>query len=397
MNKTTETTKVIQTQGQLTEPLKVAQPQGQPSEPSKAFTTIDAYTLLQQNFPPLQFAVEQILPHGLFILAGSSKIGKSWLSLDICRAVATGDMVWGFSAPQGEVLYLALEDNYRRLYNRLHKIGLMVADEKTTSARKNIISNPEGIANPNVIRLAGFHMTTSAFGITSGLIEQVHHFMAQHPRVKLLVIDTLERVRDTELDKGIYACDYRDMTALREITNQYHLTLLLIHHTRKMNDKDPLNTLSGSTGLTGAVDGVFVLQKEKRIGNKAVLTIVNRDTEDFCFNLEFNKENCTWAFRGTRNENDSKLEESNEDLESAKNEWLCLLVDDFLENEWTGTATELANALNDIDGGSNTCISHLNIKRQLIANTELLLKSGIAVAEWRNESERLIKLSRQAK
>ena len=354
----------------------------------KTFSTVDAYTLLKHNFEPLQFAVDTILPHGLFILAGSSKIGKSWLSLDICRAVATGGRVWDFSSDQGEVLYLALEDNYRRLHNRLKKIGLAAIEEKDTITKESLISNSGNS------QLAGFHMTTAAFGINSGLIEQIHNFMAIHPKVKLLVIDTLECIRDSALDKSIYSCDYRDMIAMREITDKYNLTLLLIHHTRKMHDDDPLNTLSGSTGLSGAVDGVFVLQKEKRISNKAILTIANRDTDEFCFDLEFSRESCKWVFMGNHTDNDSKSKESQEDLQSAKNEWLCLLVDDFLEKSWTGTATELASALNDIDGSGNSGITHLNIKRQLFDNKELLLKNGIEVSGGKSDGMRKIILDR---
>jgi hypothetical protein len=237
-------------------------------------------------------------------------------------------------------------------------------------------------------------MTTSAFGINSGLIEQVHNFMADHPNVKLLVIDTLERIRDTVIDKNIYSYDYRDMMSLREITDKYNLTLLLIHHTRKLNDDDPINMLSGSTGLAGSVDGIFVLQKEKRISNKAILTIANRDTDEYCFNLEFNRENCRWIFKGERSDEKAPVKETNEESKVAKSEWLCLLIDDFLEKSWTGTATELSNALNDIDGGGNSGITHLNIKRQLNDNSELLKKSGIVVGEERTDSRRLIKLNR---
>ena len=81
----------------------------------KTFTIIDGNTLMEQEYEPLQFAVEKILPHGLFILAGSGKIGKSWLSLDLCVNVATGGKLWEFSSEPGDVLYLALEDNYPRL------------------------------------------------------------------------------------------------------------------------------------------------------------------------------------------------------------------------------------------------------------------------------------------
>jgi RecA-family ATPase len=88
----------------------------------KTFDIIDGNTLLEREYEPLQFAVEKILPHGLFILAGSGKIGKSWLSLDLCVNVATGGRLWDFSSERGGVLYLALEDGYPRLQDRLNKI-----------------------------------------------------------------------------------------------------------------------------------------------------------------------------------------------------------------------------------------------------------------------------------
>ena len=88
----------------------------------KSFDIIDGNTLMAQEYEPLQFAVEKILPHGLFILAGNGKIGKSWLFLDLCVNVATGSKLWDFSSEQGDVLYLALEDNYPRLQDRLKRI-----------------------------------------------------------------------------------------------------------------------------------------------------------------------------------------------------------------------------------------------------------------------------------
>ena len=92
------------------------------------FEIIDGNTLMAQEYEPLQFAIEKILPHGLFIMAGSGKIGKSWLSLDICVSVATGGSLWEFNAVQGTALYLALEDNYRRLQDRLDKIDAKTLD-----------------------------------------------------------------------------------------------------------------------------------------------------------------------------------------------------------------------------------------------------------------------------
>jgi RecA-family ATPase len=120
----------------------------------KTFEIIDGNTLMAREYEPLRFAMEKILPHGVFILAGSGKIGKSWLSLDLCVSVATGGKLWEFSSEQGDVLYLALEDNYPRLQDRLNKIR---ADSVDISRLK---------------------LTTAAFGIGSGLLEQTHNHLA---------------------------------------------------------------------------------------------------------------------------------------------------------------------------------------------------------------------------
>ena len=303
-------------------------PKTLPAE-QKTFSTINATTLMAQEFEPLQFAVDKILPHGLFILAGSGKIGKSWLALDICIAVSSGGKLWDFTAEQGEVLYLALEDNHQRLQSRLAKI------------------------EANNVDISKLYLTTTSFGISTGMLEQTQNFLEVHPNTRMIIVDTLERIRDTDQDKSMYSCDYRDMTKLREITDKYKLTLLLIHHTRKMYDPDPLNTLSGSTGLVGSVDGVFVLEKEKRTSTEAKLTIANRDTEGFCFKLNFDGDVCKWSFVGNAI-----------DLAGEKDEWLCLLVDDFLQQDsWNGTATELSDALKRIDPEAD--ITKLNIKKQL--------------------------------
>ena len=326
----------------------------------KTFNTINAATLMAQEFEPLQFAVDKILPHGLFILAGSGKIGKSWLALDICTAVSSGGNLWGFATEQGEVLYLALEDNHQRLQSRLTKIE---ADD---------------------VDISKLYLTTTSFGISTGLLEQTQNFLAAHPDTKMIIVDTLERIRDTELDKSMYSCDYRDMTKLREITDKHKLTLLLIHHTRKMYDPDPLNTLSGSTGLVGSVDGVFVLEKARRTGTDAKLTIANRDTEDFCFKLKFDGEVCKWSFVG-----------STDELAEERDEWLCLLVDDFLQQDsWSGTATELSDALKKIDPEAD--VTKLNIKKQL-RNCIPSLKKDFSIdidLDGRDSKRRAIVLTR---
>lgn len=323
----------------------------------KIFTTIDGGTLMSLEFEPMQFAIEKILPHGLFIMAGSGKIGKSWLSLEIAAAVASGGMLWEFNAEHGEALYLALEDNYPRLQSRLKIMESESAD---------------------ITRL---HLATASHGIANGLIEQTHNFLAEHPDTRLIIIDTLECIRDTGYDKNMYSCDYRDMTKLREITDRHNLTLLLIHHTRKMFDPDPLNTLSGSTGLVGSVDGIFVLEKETRTGNKGKLTIANRDTEGYCFKLEFDPEKCKWLL----------IEKNAAESEAEEN--ICVLIDDFLQESWQGTPTQLCGEGKKLDGNSGFTPS--TITKELKNNTGLFKKKyGIEITFDRKRDGRLITLMR---
>jgi hypothetical protein len=276
--------------------------------------------------------------------------------------VATGGKLWEFSSEQGDVLYLALEDNYPRLQDRLNKI------------------------KANSVDISRLKLSTAAFGISSGLLEQTHNHLAEYPDTKLIVIDTLERVRDTEFDKNIYACDYRDMTALRSITDKHRLTLLLIHHTRKLKDDDPLNTLSGSMGLVGSVDGVFVLEKDTRTGPDAKLTIANRDTEGFRFKLRFDPEHCKWLFIG----NDGGQPEENPD---EKAEWLLLLVDEFLQDTWSGTATELCDALKAVDPEAD--VEKLTISRRLKSSIGLFKKNNIIIDLDRDRKSRTITITRQ--
>jgi hypothetical protein len=318
----------------------------------KTFTTIDGNTLMMQKYEPLRYCIEKILPHGLFIMAGSGKIGKSWLALDIGAAVATGGKLWEFNAGRGDVLYLALEDNHARLQARLK------------------------IMETENMDMSHLHIATSSLGITGGLLEQTENFLTKNPETRLIIIDTLERIRDGSFDKTMYSYDYRDMTTLRKITDKYKLTLLLVHHTRKASDADPLNTLSGSTGLVGAADGVFVLEKETRTGSTARLTIANRDTEGFSFDLEFDAARCRWQ----------RIDDEDEPI--------CAIIDDFLRAaEWSGTATELSELLNYINGDAT--VTPLTVTRHLKSNAEIIrTKYNITVTFDRKRDGRYITLMR---
>lgn len=136
----------------------------------KQLQTIDADTLLSTPLPVTKFIVEGLLPEGLHILAGSPKVGKSWRALWICFQVSKGEPVWGLTTTAGTVLYLCLEDSYTRIQNRLFQL--------TDDA-------------PNTL-----HFANLSGSIGDGLENQISSFLSEHTDTNLIVIDTLQKIRD---------------------------------------------------------------------------------------------------------------------------------------------------------------------------------------------------------
>ena len=80
--------------------------------------------------------------------------------------------------------------------------------------------------------------------------------------LKIIVIDTLQKIR--EATENSYGSDYKELSVLKILADKLGIVILLVHHTRKCSDSDPFNMISGSTGLSGCVDGSMVLVETKR-------------------------------------------------------------------------------------------------------------------------------------
>ena len=230
--------------------------------------TITAEDLQNRTYDPTPFLVDELIPEGLHILAGAPKIGKSWLALWLCLCVAQGQPLWYFATTQGEVLYLSLEDSFQRIQTRLFDL--------TEDAPPTL------------------HFAIMADMLKHGLEQQIEQFLMEHPTTKLVVIDTLQRVRSAGGDGNLYANDYQDIGLLKKLADKRHIAILLLHHLRKLHDDDPMNMISGSTGLSGAADSTFVLQKSSRLANIASLHCTGRDIPDRTLKLEFGEEDHIW-------------------------------------------------------------------------------------------------------
>jgi hypothetical protein len=219
---------------------------------------LSAEALGQQHFPPMSWVVPGILPEGLAILAGKPKFGKSFLALDLAIAIATGGMALRhIQCEAGDVLYLALEDGRRRIRDRLK---LLV---------------PFGEDMPSHL-----FFETAAMRLRSGLERQIDDWLDLHPGARCVIIDTYARVKPEGSGRGsAYDDDAASLAPLHELAlGRPGLSVVVIHHTRKLESDDAFETISGTHGLTGIADSLLVLGSH---GTGAKLAGQGRDMEGF--------------------------------------------------------------------------------------------------------------------
>lgn len=326
--------------------------------------TIDAETLLSQPMHQVPFLVDDLLAPGLYILAGAPKVGKSWLALWLCTRIASGKPVWKFAVRSSTVLYLCLEDNQQRIQNRLSE---MVGSEPDDFSSLHFSTEAQTLTAPEK-------------GVDTGLLKQLHEFVAVHSDTRLIVIDTLQKVR-TAADVS-YGCDYNDLSLLKSFADRYRLTILVIHHLRKMKDDDPLNRISGTTGIAGAADGTLVLIRSKRSESGAVLHCTGRDIQTRELTLEFNQDGHVWELRS-----DSAVDDpvpSEEVLEH-------LLVWLREAGSFSGTAEELSATLRQRCG---VLYPGNVLTRKMRSCAEELERYGFVCRFRRTHDRRLIELER---
>jgi hypothetical protein len=240
------------------------------------FTALDLQRMI---FPPIKYVVTGYIVEGLTLLAGRPKRGKSWLLLHAAVAVARGGYTLGdVQCAQGEVLYAALEDNKRRLQRRLTKLLPGTAQEW-----------PERL-----------HFETEMPRLKDGGLDMVRRWIEQAKEPRLVIIDTLQKVRDAKaVDQNGYEADYAAVSELKALADGYSVAIVLVHHQRKMDAEDPIDTVSGTTGLTGAVDTVLVLNNA---GQGMTLYGRGRDIEEIEKAVTFDKDLCIWRIEGEARE-----------------------------------------------------------------------------------------------
>ena len=288
--------------------------------------TVTLDELMDNVFEVKSAVIENLLYTGAYILAGAPKIGKSFLVAQIAHHVSTGQDLWGYKVHQGTVLYLALEDDESRLQRRMFR---MFGVEGTSS----------------------LHFATNAKMIGSGLDEQLEKFVREHRDTKLIIVDTLQKVREMVSDNYSYSSDYEVIGKLKQFADRHGVCILIVHHTRKQPAGDSFEKISGTTGLSGCADGALIMQK-KRTDGKATLEISGRNQPDQRLYLIKNQERLVWLL-------DHAEKELWKQPPDPVLEAVAKMVSD--ENrEWEGSPTELAEALR-LDMAVNRFTKHLNV------------------------------------
>lgn len=316
--------------------------------------TVSMDELYETVYPSQEPLIDGLLYPGTYLFVGAPKLGKSFLMAQLAYHISTGLPLWNFPVKQGEVLYLALEDTYKRLQIRLFRMF-------GVDSAKNL------------------HLSISAKQLGNGLEDQLQKFTEEHVRTNLIIIDTLQKVREFGGDSYSYANDYEIITRLKRFADETGICLLLVHHTRKQQANDQFDMISGTNGLLGAADGAFLLQKKKRTSNEATLDISGRDQPDQRLYLKRDPETLAWILE--KAETELWREPPDPILEAVAS------VVTEVQPVWNGSPTELVDQLG-LDMKPNALTLRLNVKAG-----RLLHEHGIRYESSRNHSGRNIRLT----
>lgn len=314
----------------------------------KTVTMQELYQDIYSKKPPV---IEGLLYQGTYLFVGSPKIGKSFFMAQLAYNVSTGTPLWDYPVKKGTVLYLALEDDYRRLQERMYR---MFGTDSTENLYFSVSSKPLG----------------------NGLTDQLSGFIREHPDTTLVIIDTLQKIREVDSDSYSYAKDYEIINQLKQFSDSWGICMLLVHHTRKQKSSDNFDMISGTNGLLGCADGAFMLYKETRTSNKATLEISGRDQQDQKIHLIRDEEKLCWNF-----------EKAETELWKEPPEPLLECIANLVTEEnptWQGTATELIEKLG-LDMKPNVVSLKLNVNAGRLMNDY-----SIRYTNKRNHSGRMI-------
>lgn len=310
---------------------------------------------MENCYVPRRPIVRGMIYAGAYLFAGAPKVGKSFFMAQLAYHVSTGQQLWGYEVKKCTVLYLALEDDEKRIQQRMFQMfGTELAPDN-------------------------LYFSTKVNLLADGLENSLAQFLQEHSDTGLIIIDTLQKIRGRENDAISYAKDYDAVTQLKDFADTNDVCVILVHHTRKQFSDDPFDMISGTNGLAGAVDCSIVMSKEKRTSDHATLQFTGRDQTDQKITVKRDAERLTWLFESAETE-----------LWKEKPEPVLEMIAKYVTQEsrvWCGTPSELAEKI-ETDLQPNALSTMLNVRAGRLKD-----EYGIAYEKGRNHGGRFIKLT----
>jgi hypothetical protein len=286
----------------------------------KSLRIMSAPELHRAELPPTEYLIDKFLPVGTSILGGSPKGGKSWFVYYAGLMIARGEPFLERKTTQAGVLYLSFEDKFIRLQERMFKL---------------LDNSPPP---------PWFYVSTEIVTLEDGLLDLLDGTIKQHPEIKLVIIDIFQKIRGAgERSERWYERDYRQAGMVKEFADKKGISVFIVTHTNKFSDKtDPFNELTGTTGISGAMDTMFVL-KRPRGSKEATLYMTGRDVEDDELLICLNDETCQWELIGTA-EDIAEQEALDNYQTSFIPKTIKAVLDESVDKRWTGSAKNLLEA-----------------------------------------------------
>jgi len=215
------------------------------------------------DLPPTENFIDGMLTRGLGGLSAKSKLGKSWLALQMSVDLARGDSFLGFSTKQAGVLYIDLENTPSLTQERL---GVILEGREI----------PENLYFAHDFNLMG-----------EGFEDDLTEFLTEHSDVKVVIIDIFQKVkRGKRREQTDYEADYEILTKLKTLADSFGGCVFPVYHDRKFVDPtDPFSNLLGSTAIIGVSDFIWVLYKDRREDKEATLAVTGRTIIESSYRL----------------------------------------------------------------------------------------------------------------
>ncbi|KRQ98718.1 hypothetical protein CQ12_38030 [Bradyrhizobium jicamae] len=240
---------------------------------------ISAHELLRKVFSPIEWIVPDLIPEGLTIVASKSKMGKSWLMLDLAWQVAASHSFLGRQCARGDVLVLALEDSERRLKDRMQKLDLMFSPAHKEAQHR-------------------IHFKTTWRRSDLGGVADMAKWLDEHPATRLIIVDVWRKIAPPHKAGTIgYNQDYEHLNEIHRLANDRRIAIVLVMHLKKAPSEtgDPFDDVMGSAGQVGVADTTLIL---RRTPTGVTLYARGRDVQEIELAVKFDADTCRWESLG---------------------------------------------------------------------------------------------------